>query len=181
MTDISVDQFYSHKGKANQRLVRVGNVAARCSKAPTNEKRISVPMRMVLSGRSNKGAPEWLDSAYTYVAEHHQVVTPDIDLRGYELTFDTDNLFGDKCPIVNKCMLRAFEISEMGTEESTDVVCAFSALVPFSSKVWNWLGQHVGEEIWIKFVAVLDDQKDDKPPIAADDDAAEGETGEEDD
>ena len=96
------------------------------------------------------GAPEWLDNAYTFVAKNHDTVTPNIEFKGFSIALSTENLFGE--PIAaNNCIMRAFEIAEFGDEKTPDVVLSFTFRTPFSTQLWNWLGQYVGEDVWTKF------------------------------
>jgi len=107
---------------------------------------------MLLSGSVNMGAPEWLDSAYIYVASHGgDTITPDIEFKGYSIDFSVENLFGDNVSSPN-CTMRGFEITECGDEETPDVVLNLTLRCGFSSKLWNWLGQFVGEDVWARFV-----------------------------
>jgi hypothetical protein len=107
---------------------------------------------MPLSGTINMGAPAWLDEAYLYVGKHSgDTITPDIEFKGYSIDLSVENLFGDdiKSP---DCIMRGFEISEIGNEEAPDIVLSFTIRMPFTSKKWNYLGQYVGEDVWAKFI-----------------------------
>lgn len=147
--------FFSTDNRHNERLIRVLSVGSLVSKPPTKEKRISIKVRMPLStggtGTGTMGAPEWLEEAYRYVASHNgDTITPNLDLKGYALEFSAENLFGE--PILsNDSIMRGFEISEMGDEETPDVVLSFTIRIPFSGKRWEWLGNFVGEDVWAKF------------------------------
>jgi hypothetical protein len=143
--------FYSVEERRNERQLRILSVASLVSKPPTKEKRISIKVRMPLSGQNNIGAPEWLDRIYTFVAQNHDPVSPTIEFKGYQLTFSADNLFGTEVQCPNGAM-RKFEVFEAGDEENPDVVCEFVLRIGFSSAAWDWLGQFVGDDAYVKFV-----------------------------
>ena len=144
--------FYSTDNHHNERQIRILSVGSLVSKPPAKEKRISVKVRMPLSGTVNMGAPEWLDEAYLYVAKHSgDKVTPDIEFKGYSIDLSVENLFGEDIKSPN-CIMRGFEIAEFGNEETPDVALSMTIRMPFSSKKWTWLGQFVGEDVWAKFI-----------------------------
>jgi hypothetical protein len=183
--------FYETANRHNERQIRILSVGSLVSKPPTKEKRISIKARMPLSGASNLGAPEWLDSAYMYVAKHHDTVTPDIEFKGYSIEISLENLFGGSIKSPN-CIMRGFEIAEFGNEETPDVILSFTLRIPFSGTNWNALGQFVGEDVWAKFIpgeagtafvesedgTLLDDGENDQGDLDPDN---EMETGEGDD
>jgi len=172
------DQFYEVKGKKHHRQITIASVALLVSKPPTKEKRCRIKVRMILNNKSNAGAPEWLDSAYIYVAKHHQVVTPPEEFRGYQLEFSVDNLFGPKAAKAPKCQMRSFEVSEFGDRENPDVACTFTIYTPWSSKLWNWLGQLGGEEVWCSFTpGTEEDEKGDAEDDEDEDEEEEGPKG----
>ena len=122
------------------------------------------------------GAPEWMDSAYTYVAKHHDKVSPKIEFKGYSFHFSVDNLFG-KDVQANNGSMRKFEISEQGDEENPDVVCEFALRVPFSEALWSWLGAFAGDNVWVRFEPGVPEEaegSDDDGPSISDDDEDEG-------
>lgn len=146
--------FFSTENRHNERLIRILSVGSLVSKPPTKEKRISIKVRMPLStggtGTGIMGAPEWLEAGYLFVAKHHDTVTPDIEFKGYCLEFSVANLFAE--PVVTQdAMMRGFEIAEFGSEETPDVICSFTLRMGFSRRKWDWLGQFVGEDVWVKF------------------------------
>jgi hypothetical protein len=148
---VSTHEFYSIDNHHNERQIRILSVGSLVSKPPTKEKRISIKVRMPLSGTVNMGAPEWLDNAYVFVAKNHDTVTPNIEFKGYSIDFSVENLFGE--PIASKdCIMRAFEVAEFGDEENPDVALSFTIRMPFSGKRWEWLGNFVGEDVWAKFI-----------------------------
>jgi hypothetical protein len=152
---VSDHRFFSTDNRHNERQIRILSVGSLVSKPPTKEKRISIKVRMPLSGGETgvgtMGAPEWLDAGYIFVSKHHDTVTPEIEFKGYSIELSVENLFGDdiKSP---DCIMRGFEITECGNEETPDVVLSFTIRMPFSSKKWNYLGQYVGEDVWAKFI-----------------------------
>ena len=84
--------FYSTEERRNERQIRILSVGSLVSKPPTKEKRISIKVRMPLSGATNMGAPAWLDNAYVFVAQNHDTVTPNIEFKGFTIDFSTENL-----------------------------------------------------------------------------------------
>jgi len=164
------------------------------SKPPTKEKRISIKVRMPLSsggiGTGIMGAPEWLEQAYLFVAKNGSSVSDGTEFKSYALEFSSENLFGEPI-LANDSIMRGFEISEFGSEETPDVICNFTIRIAFSGPRWQWLGQFVGEDVWAKFTpgeagtvrveteqdgTLLDDGENDE-----DEDDTELETGEGDD
>lgn len=143
--------FYSTEERRNERQIRILSVGSLVSKPPTKEKRISIKVRMPLSGATNMGAPAWLDNAYVFVAQNHDTVTPNIEFKGFTIDFSTENLFGESVSSPDTIM-RAFEIAEFGDAENPDVAMTFTIRMQFSTRRWDWLGQYVGEEVWAKFV-----------------------------
>lgn len=147
---MSTHTFYSTSNDHNVRQIRILSVGSLVSKPPTKEKRISVKVRMPLSGPSNMGAPEWLDNAYTFVAKSQDSVTPNIEFKGYSIDFSVENLFGESVSSPS-CAMRGFEVYEAGDVENPDVVMDFSLRMGFSTALWNWFGQYVGDDVWVKF------------------------------
>jgi hypothetical protein len=144
--------FYAVENHHNERQIRILSVGSLVSKPPTKEKRISIKVRMPLSGTVNMGAPEWIDEAFLYVCKHgSDKVTPDVEIKGYSIDFSAENLFGDDIKSPN-CTMKGFEIAEFGNEETPDVALSFTIRMPFTSKKWDWLGNYVGEEVWAKFI-----------------------------
>jgi hypothetical protein len=181
------NQFYAVENDHNIRQIRILSVGSLVSKQPAKEKRISIKVRMPLSGTINMGAPEQIDHAYLFVAQNHQKVTLDKEFDGYCIEFSVENLFGE--PVVgNDCAMKSFEIFEMGKEESPDVVMTFTVRMSFSKSKWDWLGQFVGEDVWAKFTpgeagtakveeedgTLLDDGENEDGPDG-DEDSEEGE------
>ena len=143
--------FYSTENHHNERQIRIMSVGSLVSKPPAKEKRISIKARMLLSGTVNMGAPEFIDNGYMFVAKNHgQTVTPSEEFKGYSIDFSVENLFGVNVSNKN-CTMRSFEITEIGEEEAPDVVLNFTLRMQFSTALWNWCGQYVGDEIWARF------------------------------
>ena len=132
--------FYSIENGHNVRQIRILSVGSLVSKPPTKEKRISLKVRMPLSGTINMGAPEWLDNIFIFVSKNHDMVTPDIEFKGYSIGFNADNLFGAEGFNGQECTMKGFQIFECGDSENPDVVMEFSIRMPFLSKRWDWLG-----------------------------------------
>ena len=146
--------FFSTENRHNERVIRILSVGSLVSKPPTKEKRISIKVRMPLStggtGTGTMGAPEWLDRSYIFVSQNHSTISDDIEFKGYALEFSSENLFGEPI-LAGDSIMRGFEITEMGNEETPDVVLSFTIRIPFSCKRWEWLGNFVGEDVWVKF------------------------------
>ena len=64
------------------------------------------------------GSPEFLDHAYSYVAQKHDVVSPKVEFKGYDLHFSADNLFEDEGVKAPRCQMRSFEVPECGDSEN---------------------------------------------------------------
>jgi hypothetical protein len=165
--------FYATTNNHNDREVILFRPTLLISKPPTKEKRISVLVRMPLTGQSNMGSPSWIDSAFTYCGTHHDRICPKIEFKGYSFHFSVDNLFGNNVQANNGSM-RKFKISEQGDEENPDVVCEFAMRLPFSEALWSWFGAYAGEPVWVKFVPGVPEEAegsdDDGPEIEDDDD-----------
>jgi len=179
--------WYSTANNHNERELTIVNAALLISKPPTKEKRVRVKVRMMLSGTINMGSPEWLDKAYAYVAENGDKISPQLELRGYDLKFSADNLFEKNGVNVSHCDMRSFEIVEFGSAEEPDVVANFCIYLPFSTAIWGWLGQFGGETCWCSFTPGVPTEdkpagpSDDQPALTAGDDEGEDdEEGEED-
>ena len=170
-------RFYSTENRHNEREIRILSVGSLVSKPPAKEKRISIKAQMILSGKVNMGAPGWLDSAYMYVAQHGDTVTPDIEFKGYDIDLSVENLFGENVGSKN-CVMRAFEITTVGKEETPDVVLNFTMRFQFSTKLWDWLGQYVGDSVWARFTPP---QVDAAAPVENEEDGTELDDGENDD
>ena len=144
------NEFYAVENGHNVRQIRILSVGSLVSKPPAKEKRISVKVRMILSETVNMGSPEKIDAAYMFVAKNHQKIILDSEFDGYCIELSVENLFGE--PIVaNDCIMKGFEIFEMGKEDSPDVVMTLTVRMNFSKSKWDWLGQFVGEDVWAKF------------------------------
>jgi hypothetical protein len=148
---MATHEFYSIENRHNERQIRILSVGSLVSKPPTKEKRISIKVRMPLSGTINMGAPEWLDNIFIFVSKNHDMVTPDIEFKGYSIGFNADNLFGAEGFNGQECTMKGFQIYEAGDAENPDVVMDFSIRLQFATKRWDWLGQYVGDDVWCKF------------------------------
>jgi len=148
---VATHEFYSIENRHNERQIRILSVGSLVSKPPTKEKRISIKVRMPLSGTINMGAPEWLDNIFIFVSKNHDMVTPDIEFKGYSIGFNADNLFGAEGFNGQECTMKGFQIYEAGDAENPDVVMDFSIRLQFATKRWDWLGQYVGDDVWCKF------------------------------
>ena len=79
MTD---NTFYAVENGRNVRQIRILSVGSLVSKPPAKEKRISIKVRMTLSGTVNMGSPENIDAAYLFVAKNHQKIILDSEFEG---------------------------------------------------------------------------------------------------
>lgn len=149
--------FYELTNGHNQRELTIVNVALLVGKAPTKEKRIRIKVRMILSGHPNMGAPEWLSACEVFVSQHHDVVSPSIEFKGYDLHFSADNLFGQEGTKSPRCTMRSFEVHECGDSEEPDVACSFVIYTGFSTALWAWLGQYGGDSCFCSFTPGLGD------------------------
>lgn len=143
--------WYSTANSHNERELTIVNATLLISKPPTKEKRVRVKVRMFLSGTVNMGSPEWLDKAYAYVAETGDKISPQLELRGYDLKFSADTLFDTNGVSATHCDMRSFEIVEFGSTEEPDVVVNFCIYLPFSTAIWAWLGQFGGDACFCSF------------------------------
>ena len=148
---MATHEFYSTENHHNERQIRILSVGSLVSKPPTKEKRISIKARMPLTGQSCMGEPEWIEKSSVFVGTTGDTVTPNIEFKGYSIELSTENLFGEPVQ-ANNCIMRAFEIAEFGDTENPDVILSLTLRFPFSTKLWNWLGQYVGDDVWAKFV-----------------------------
>ena len=151
--------FVRGRNKGNERKVILQSELVLVGKAPTKQKRIKIKVQMMLSGQKTTGMPEWMEHAFEFVAKNHDPVTPQIDLRGFDLEFSADNLFGPKTVKTTKAQLRGFFVQEVGEAENADVVLQFLVYAPFSGRLHSWIGQMAGEEIWMKFEQ-MEEQED---------------------
>ena len=176
--------WYSTANSHNERELTIVNAALLISKPPTKEKRVRVKVRMLLSGTVNMGSPEWLDKAYSYVAESGDKICPQLDLRGYDLKFSADNLFDKDGVSASHCDMRSFEIVEFGPAEEPDVVVNFCLYLPFSTALWSYLGQYGGELVWCSFTPGVPDVQptspDDQPMLTSGDNDEDDEEPEDD-
>ena len=100
------------------------------------------------------GMPDWVTNAMTFVAQSHDIVTPQVELSGFDIAFSDDNLFAEAKAKASKCQLRKFVVMETGDEEQPDVEMQFVIYAPFSRGLWAWAGQYGGEECWAQFTQV---------------------------
>ena len=147
--------YYELTNGHNQREITIVNVALLVGKAPTKEKRIRIKVRDVLSGHPNMGAPDWISAAHAFVAQWHDPVYPAINFKGYDLHFNTDNLFGEQGVKAPRGQMRGFEIIESGPSEEPDIVANFVIYAPFSTALWSYLGQYGGDTCWCSFTPGL--------------------------
>lgn len=174
--------FYQRKNKANQRKVTLGPPAMLIGKAPTKTKRLKMKITMGLNTQKQVGTPEWIAAAHEFVAKNHDSVTPQVEFKGFDINFSTENLFHPDGISASKCQLRSFLVTEVGDAEAPDVVLTFLVYMPFSTTMWEWLGQMSGDEVWARFEQieqVEDDEDDEQLELTAEDDEDDEEEEEE--
>lgn len=147
--------FVRGRTRGNERKIILSSATLLVGKAPTKTKQIKLKVRMPLSGQKIAGTPEWIANAMTFVGQSHDIVTPQIDLSGFDVAFSDDTLFEAKATAV-KAQLRKFTILEAGDSESPDIEMQFSLYSPFSTVLWKFYGQMGGEEVWAKFTQVVE-------------------------
>ena len=152
---MSDTQFFAKgRNKGNERKIILSSATLLVGKAPTKAKRVKMKVRMPLTGEKMSGVPEWVNNAMTFVAQSHDIVTPQVEFSGFELQFSDDTLFADAKAKAAKCQMRGFVIQEVGDSEAPDVEMQFLIYAPFSTGLWKYCGQYGGEECWAQFVQV---------------------------
>lgn len=141
--------FYSKGKRANHRKVRIGNIQCLLNKA--KEKRIKLRLSMTLSGQKQAGTPEWISAAHVFVAQNHDPVSPQVEFSGFDIAFSSENLFGENASLASKCQMKKFVVTEQGGEDDAEVVLNFLVYAPFSTGLWEWAGQMIGDDVWAKF------------------------------
>lgn len=175
--------FYSRRNKGNQRKVTIGPPSMLIGKAPTKSKRLKMKLTMGLSTQKQTGTPEWIAAAHEFVAKNHDSVTPQVDFKGFDINFSTENLFHPEGISASKCQLRSFLVTEVGDSEQPDVVLTFLVYMPFSTVLWEWLGQVAGDEVWARFEQIeqAEEGDEDQLELSSEDDAEDAEEEAEDD
>ena len=176
---MSETQFFIRgRNKGNQRKVLLSTATLLVGKAPTKAKRIKMKYRMPLSGGKIVGMPDWITAAMTFVAQSHDIVTPQVELSGFDINFSDDNLFA-KGATASKCDLRKFVIMENGPSKEPDVEMQFVIYAPFTKSLWNWCGQYAGEEFFAEFTAVaVEEAAGGDLELTGDEEEEEGEVAE---
>jgi len=84
--------FYKRgKNKGNERQLILKTATLLVNKA--GEKRIKMKVAMPLTGRKMSGTPEWITNAMTFVQQSHDIVSPLVEFKGFDIHFSDDNLF----------------------------------------------------------------------------------------
>ena len=154
------EQLWYQRGrnKGNERQIILKTATLLVNKA--GEKRIKMKVAMPLTGRKMAGTPEWITNAMTFVAQSHDIVTPQVEFSGFDIHFSDDNLFdkdGAKAP---KCQLKGFVVLESGNQETPDVDLQFVIYAGYSSALWRWCGTMGGQEFWASFVQTVEPAED---------------------
>jgi hypothetical protein len=177
--------FYAKgRNRGNERKIILAVACSLVGKAPTKQKRIKMKVRIPISSdKKQGGVPEWITNAYVFVAKNHDTVQSDVDLKGYDITFSDDNLFDKAGVKATKCDMRLFVIEEAGDAEEPDIQMTFVIYAPFTTNLWKWCGQMVGEEFWAKFEAVAPEPEEEGDDLELESDeessGSEPEEGEE--
>lgn len=141
--------FYSKSKKGNHRKVAISNIVCLLSKS--KEKRIKLKVTMGLSSQKQQGTPEWIAAAHVFVAQNHDPVKPEVIFKGFDIRLSSENLFGEQGITASKCELRGFLVTERGPGDDREVVLTFTVKAAFSTPLWDWAGQMIGDEVWAKF------------------------------
>ena len=152
--------FVRGRNKGNERKVILSTATLLVGKQPTKTKRIKMKVRMPLNGKA--GAPEWVTNAMVFVAQSHDIVSPQVEFSGFDIQFSDDNLFDEAKAKANKCQMRGFVVQEAGESENPDVEMQFIIYAPFSTALWKWCGQMGGEEFWAQFTQVDEPEADEE-------------------
>lgn len=169
--------FVRGRNRGNERKVILSSATLLVGKAPTKEKRIKMKVRMPLDGSKPAGTPDWITNAMTFVAQSHDVVSPQVEFKGFEILMNDDNLFEEAKTRAQKCSMRGFVVHECGDGESPDVEMAFLVYAPFSDRLWRFCGQMGGEEFWMQFTQVAEAQDDNLELTGEDEESEEEEEG----
>lgn len=160
--------FYAKARSGNVRILRIRSAALL---SPKQNKRIKMNVTMGLSNQKKVGAPEWIINALEFVLKNQDPVHPAVSFKGYEITLATEqnNLFEDKALQATSCDLKGFIVSEEGRgDDKKDVVCYFTIIAPFSSRLWTFVSQNAGDDIQCAFVAGAAPPDDDQLELTSD-------------
>ena len=156
---MSNSQFFIRgRNKGNECKILLSSATLLVGKAPTKAKRVKLKIRLPLNGNKPVGTPDWITNAMTFVAQSHDIVTPQVELSGFDISFSDDTLFAKEVS-ANKCDLRKFVVMETGDAEEPDIELQFVIYAPFSTGLWKWAGQMGGEEFWAKFTQVAEPEE----------------------
>lgn len=176
--------FYEPKSRGNTRVLTIKGARLLPGRAPTNTKRIVIPVVMKLSNTKTTGQPEWIEVAHNFVAKNHDPIHSKVKFNGFDIDFATENqnLFNDGKVSAPRCQMRSFVITEQGGEEEPDIVMTFDIIAPFSTALWDYLGQVSNDEIWTKFSqGAAPPEEDDQEDLELDGDDETDENGDESD
>lgn len=184
------DHVFFEKGRnrGNTRAITIKGARLLPGRAPSNLKRIIIPVVMPLSNQKTAGTPDWIADAHAFVAKSGDTVSPEVKFKGFDIDFATENrnLFNDGKISAPKCSMSGFSVHTQGSEEEPDIVLSFTIHAPFSTQLWDYLGQVSNDDVWARFeqsaAAESDDDQEDLEldEDAGDDDADETDEGDED-
>ena len=171
---------FDKKRKANERQIEIAPITLLVGKKPTRQKRIKARILMPLSGKKMQGMPTWIAEALAFVEKSHDAVSPEVKFAGFDISFSGDSLFGEKQVTAQKCQMRGFEIAPYGDSENPDVGMTFSVYMPFSDKLYRFLGQNAGEDIYARFEQMetqeeADNAEDDQMELGEEEEEPENE------
>lgn len=117
-------------------------------------------VRMPLTGEAMVSMPDWISNAYTAVSQNFTEVEPEIQQIG-DLSVDFSNhapgaapdkeLF--EAPLVKapNAEIKKLTVLRTGDSEDPDVSLQFTMYMAFARKLWEWLGEMGGKEVYVSF------------------------------
>lgn len=113
-------------------------------------KRIKIPCTYIIENES--GDPEKIQEAAEFVMRHgNEVKLTDYSVSGCNITMGDPNLFRKKPVEAPKCEIKNFTCKHVGDSDEPDTALEFAIYAPFSTDLWNWLGQQGGETFTMAF------------------------------
>jgi hypothetical protein len=152
----------------------------------TTSRRVSIPIRMPLSGEAFTGMPDWIGTAYTAVSKYLTEASPDVQqisdvTLGFYNDKPTGELFAPPSAKVPASELKNFSVTRVGDpDEDPEVELQFKAFIPFSRDFWGWIGEMAGKEVYMAFPSTLGGTVTVKPTtksLPLDDDNSENDDG----
>jgi hypothetical protein len=141
-----------------------------------NEARKKIVFSMQIDGESFLGVPEWVGDAYVVLAKgaaHASRVNIDVKLNGMTLEFYATDQSATRALLLTKCKLKSFHVVREGLEEAAKYFLMYTAYVPDSQALHDWLREMFRQDCFVKFDVDQEDLAFDGKAAAAGDDAAE--------